>query len=585
MLEKGFTTAEKTADNIDAYNSGMLSSMIFDYACGTKYMVHHGLYCKTLKNLGTERHRQQLLDGCACKTLGAYCLTEIGHGSNVRGMELTATYDNETKEFVFKSPTNTSLKFWIGNLAKTAHNAVVFAQLLLNEDGKIVNKGVHAFVLEIRDRSNHVPLPGIMIGDCGDKLGLHGVDNGWIKFDDFRAPRETLLNKFGDVSEDGKYTSSIKSPGKRFANSIASLSSGRVLISRISHEHALNAVSIALRYASVRRQFGPSGRETLLLDYPLHQFRLIPRFANHLINFVASNKLFDIWNENLPKLLEEGNNVTALCHALSSSMKSYAGWTSQDTIAECRRACGGHGYSYYSNFATLISFNDLHATWEGDASVLLQQTQKFILSNLKAAAKGGKLPMTLEFLILNQTTAPTYTGEFDDVKALQKLFQQRASYLTLKAAKALSVDPKKFDLVFAELQPFELRDMCLAYHETYGIDTFIGFLDNFTDAKTKKVFEKLLLVHMQYRILMSPAFFTQAVGSERFETVRPSVGALCKDLRKEMIQLTDVLPFPNTAMGALGNEDLQVYDRYIQHIMTAPKVTERPSWWKMLYQH
>lgn len=230
MFEKGFTTPEKIAENIDSFISGMAAITSYSYELVTKYMVHYGLYCKTLKNLGTERHRQLLLDGCGLKTFGCFCMTELGHGSNVRGVETTAEYDKSTKEFILNSPTETSMKFWIGNLAKTCQSAVVFAQLIIEEGGKKVNKGVHVFACEIRDRRTHHPHPGLEIGDCGHKKGLNGIDNGWIMFKNYRIPREGLLNTFGDVSEDGVYTTPIENDGKRFANSIASLSGGRVLV-------------------------------------------------------------------------------------------------------------------------------------------------------------------------------------------------------------------------------------------------------------------------------------------------------------------------------------------------------------------
>lgn len=148
----------------------------------------------------------------------------------MNGLETIAEYCKSSKEFIFNSPTDTSMKFWIGALGKTATNACVFAQLLIEENGSIVNKGVHAFIVQIRDRNTHFPLPGIEVGDSGHKKGMNGMDNGFIKFKDYRAPRESLLNKFGDVTEEGTYSTSIESNSKRFANSLASLSSGRVII-------------------------------------------------------------------------------------------------------------------------------------------------------------------------------------------------------------------------------------------------------------------------------------------------------------------------------------------------------------------
>lgn len=62
MFEKGFTTPEKIADNIEHFLDGILSFGVFDLAATTKIAAHFGLYAKTIKNLGTERHRQLLLD-------------------------------------------------------------------------------------------------------------------------------------------------------------------------------------------------------------------------------------------------------------------------------------------------------------------------------------------------------------------------------------------------------------------------------------------------------------------------------------------------------------------------------------------
>ena len=125
----------------------------------------------------------------------------MGHGSNVRGIETTATYDHDKAQFVLHSPTQTSIKFWIGGLAKVATHTTVFANLIV--DGK--NQGVHAFVCRIRDPETHMPLSGIIIGDCGEKFGLPGMDNGWCQFNHFRIPKDALLDKLSRVDEEGKF--------------------------------------------------------------------------------------------------------------------------------------------------------------------------------------------------------------------------------------------------------------------------------------------------------------------------------------------------------------------------------------------
>lgn len=45
-------------------------------------------------------------------------MTELGHGSNVMGIETTAVYDEESGEFVINTPCDTASKFWIGGAAQ-----------------------------------------------------------------------------------------------------------------------------------------------------------------------------------------------------------------------------------------------------------------------------------------------------------------------------------------------------------------------------------------------------------------------------------------------------------------------------------
>jgi acyl-CoA oxidase len=60
--------------------------------------------------------------------IAAYCQTELGHGSNVRGLETVATFDVATQEFEIHSPSLTSLKWCPTGMYACTH-ALVFAQL------------------------------------------------------------------------------------------------------------------------------------------------------------------------------------------------------------------------------------------------------------------------------------------------------------------------------------------------------------------------------------------------------------------------------------------------------------------------
>ena len=77
--------------------------------------------------------------------------TELGHGSNVRGLETTATFIPETDEFDVHSPTLTSTKWWPGGMGKTANYAVVYARLILPAG----DQGIHPFLVQLRSLEDH----------------------------------------------------------------------------------------------------------------------------------------------------------------------------------------------------------------------------------------------------------------------------------------------------------------------------------------------------------------------------------------------------------------------------------------------
>jgi acyl-CoA oxidase len=56
---------------------------------------------------------------------------------------------------------------------------------------------------------------------------------------------------------------------------------------------------------------------------------------------------------------------------------------------------GGHGFSAYSKMGALYSNNDVNNTWEGENNVLIQQTTKYVMDNLRAAMMGKPIKSPL----------------------------------------------------------------------------------------------------------------------------------------------------------------------------------------------
>lgn len=150
----------------------------------------------TLRDQGTpEQHELFLRKAENYEFIGCYAQTELGHGSNVRGLETTATWNSDDKNFTLHSPHLTASKWWIGSMGRTANHAVVMAQLMI--DGN--SYGPHPFVVQIRDMKTHEPLENIHVGDIGPKFGYNTMDNGFLLLNNVKVPHAHMLAKFSSV--------------------------------------------------------------------------------------------------------------------------------------------------------------------------------------------------------------------------------------------------------------------------------------------------------------------------------------------------------------------------------------------------
>ncbi|KGN53223.2 hypothetical protein Csa_014485 [Cucumis sativus] len=304
------------------------------------------LWGGSVLNLGTKKHRDKFFDGIDNVDYpGCFAMTELHHGSNVQGLQTTATFDLITDEFIINTPNDGAIKWWIGNAAVHGKFATVFAKLVLPTHGskKTADMGVHAFIVPIRDLKTHKTLPGIEIHDCGHKVGLNGVDNGALRFRSVRIPRDNLLDRFGQVSRDGKYKSSLPSINKRFAATLGELVGGRVALAYSSASVLKIASTIAIRYSLLRQQFGPPKQaEVSILDYQSQQHKLMPMLASTYAFQFATIQLVEKYTQ-MKKTHDE--ELVGDVHALSAGLKAYITSYTAKSLSTCREACGGHGYA------------------------------------------------------------------------------------------------------------------------------------------------------------------------------------------------------------------------------------------------
>ncbi|MBI3270831.1 MAG: acyl-CoA dehydrogenase family protein [Planctomycetes bacterium] len=346
---------------------------LHDLSLVIKFGVQFGLWGGSIHFLGTRRHHEEYLPRIGRLELpGCFAMTELGHGSNVRDLETTAVYERASGEFVIHTPTESAHKEFIGNAARDGRMATVFAQLLV--DG--ATHGVHAFLVPIRN-ADGTTCQGVSIEDCGHKVGLNGVDNGRLWFDHVRIPRVNLLNRFADVTPDGRYESAIPSPSKRFFTMLSTLVGGRIGVASAAVSAGKTALTIAVRHGARRRQFGPEGgAEIRLLDYQAHQRRLMP--------LLATTYALDFSCKYVMKRFVERQEADAMeVESLAAGIKAFSTAHCTRTLQTCRECCGGQGYLSVNRLGTLKADSDVFTTFEGDNTVLYQLVAKSLLTRYK----------------------------------------------------------------------------------------------------------------------------------------------------------------------------------------------------------
>ncbi|MGW7433802.1 acyl-CoA dehydrogenase family protein [Streptomyces sp. NPDC054861] len=373
----GFPSAYGGGGDVGASIAAFETLAFGDLSVLVKVGVQFGLFGGAILHLGTERHHEAYLpDLITGRLMGCFAMTETGHGSNVQAIGTVARYDASRREFVITTQGEQARKDYIGNAARHGELAVVFAQLEVG--GK--SEGVHAFVVPIRVGGE--PAPGVHIEDDGRKMGLNGVDNGRIRFDEVRVPREALLNRFADVTPEGVYESPIDNPDRRFFTMLGTLVQGRVCVGGAGVNVAKVALTIATKYAVRRRQFeATSGaREQLLLDYGLHQRRLLPllarTYALHFAQDVVRTRLHEVFSG-----IEDDPQARRELESRAAGTKALGTWHATRVVQECREACGGAGYLAVNRFAALKADSDIFTTFEGDNHVLLQLVAKGLLTH------------------------------------------------------------------------------------------------------------------------------------------------------------------------------------------------------------
>ncbi|GJM33991.1 MAG: acyl-CoA oxidase [Saprospiraceae bacterium] len=526
-----------------------------DLSLAIKFGVQFGLFGGSVLWLGTERHHKKYLAKTGTLELaGCFAMTETGHGSNVRGLETTAIYNHDSREFIVNTPNREAGKEYIGN-ALHGQMATVFAQLIVGGE----SQGVHAILVPLRGENGNL-LPGIEVEDCGYKLGLNGVDNGRIWFHQVRVPKENLLNRFGDLDENGTYQSPIESPSRRFFTMLGTLVGGRVCVPRTGLSAAKSALTIAVKYALKRRQFSGSnvgGQEMLLLDYQSHQRRLMPYLAKAYALDFALTYLTKRYTNRSDKDIRE-------IETLAAGMKAYATWFTTAAIQECREACGGKGYLFENRFADLKADSDIFTTFEGDNTVLMQLVARGVLSEFRKEFHEEGTWAMLRYVGDRVSTAiselnPIAIRNTDKDHLLSPEFQLSAFQFREKQL-LYSLSQRIRGLVKGGMNAFDAALTCQthmlalaeAFIERIVLEQFQISIAHIENDDLRPILNKLSSLYALHSIELHKGWYLEKdyLAGVKTKAIRKLVDELCLDLRQDATALVEAFAIPDELLAA-----------------------------------
>lgn len=545
--------------------------------------LHKSMFLTTLYNQGTDEQRKVFYEPAAkYEIIGCYAQTELGHGSNVQGIETTATWVPETQEWDIHSPTLTASKWWIGGLGRTADHAVVMAQLIL--DGK--SQGPHPLVVPIRDLKTREVLPGRKIGDIGPKAGYNTTDNGFMLFDHVRVPHFNLLARFSKVEpESGKY---IPPPNAKLA--YGTLTWVRANIVREASSVLMRAVTVAIRYCAIRRQFADrdapkfsaDGKplETQVLDYTMVQIRLFPILAQAFAFHYTSQFMFDLYEQNQTNIESGDLSLLADTHASSSGLKSLTTLYASDAIEVCRKACGGHGYSMASGLPDFYANYLPQATWEGDSYMLSQQCTRYLFKMMRGIKKNrGQVDnnITKDYMCRyldhkDEKATVQYSGDLHDPLFFMRAFGHRAGYLTEQTL-ALRDDAKRsWNSLLVELY------RCSRAHSQYLLVRNFGMAilkDDKLNSQPalRQIVQRIFLLWACHTMEQESADFLASgyIDGKQFHLLGSKVQEIMAELRPNAVALVDSFAVPDYLLNsALGRSDGNVYEALFDFAQREP---------------
>lgn len=153
----------------------------------------------------------------------------------------------------------------------------------------------------------------------------------------------------------------------------------------------------------------PNAKEPQILDHLTQQVKILPQIARGICFRLAADVLWAFYQRVMKQLeTKDGSGPLAELHALSCCLKAVCTQDAVEGIDVLRKSCGGHGFMASANFDSIHGLAAAAFTYEGEHTVLLLQTARFLIRQFTDSLKRKVLPASVTYL---RNAAPLSWGD------------------------------------------------------------------------------------------------------------------------------------------------------------------------------